>query len=400
MKDFLDKVAGRAARWAVLGACAVAAVAAPQVATAAISGTAFMDYNSNGAKSTGAFTAGTGVAASDAGVPGVTVNAYDMAGTRVATTTTAADGTYTICATGCTGTVRLEFTTPAGYEPSFTGANNETSVRFVSTTAAGVDFAVAKPAEYCQDNPRLVTCIVPFLSTTSQPGAVTLSSGLGALQYIDQSGKNFGDVTAAAPRQVNTTAQLGATFGVGVDRGGNAYFGTYVKRHSPYGFAGATNAIYKVEIGTGATSVFATLGSNALPAHVSASPGTWPDFAADGLRSDNNPNDVFHLVGRAGTGDVDVTPDGSTLYAVEMTEGDQSSTWPRLWKVPINGTGASASAGTPVSYNITKPATFGGVACSGKWHPMGIGMSASTILVGGVCGAEVPEPTRSWSVRT
>ena len=398
MKDFLDKVAGRAARWAVLGACAVAAVAAPQVATAAISGTAFMDYNSNGVKSTGAFTAGTGVAASDAGVPGVTVNAYDMAGTRVATTTTAADGTYTICATGCTGTVRLEFTTPAGYEPSFTGANNETSVRFVSTTAAGVDFAVAKPAEYCQDNPRLVTCIFPFLSTTSQPGAVTLSSGLGALQYIDQSGKNFGDVTAAAPRQVNTTAQLGATFGVGVDRGGNAYFGTYVKRHSPYGFAGATNAIYKVEIGTGATSVFATLGSNALPAHVSASPGTWPDFAADGLRSDNNPNDVFHLVGRAGTGDVDVTPDGSTLYAVEMTEGDQSSTWPRLWKVPINGTGASASAGTPVSYNITKPATFGGVACSGKWHPMGIGMSASTILVGGVCGAEVPEPTRSWSV--
>ena len=398
MKDFLDKVAGRAARWAVLGACAVAAVAAPQVATAAISGTAFMDYNSNGVKSTGAFTAGTGVAASDAGVPGVTVNAYDMAGTRVATTTTAADGTYTICATGCTGTVRLEFTTPAGYEPSFTGANNETSVRFVSTTAAGVDFAVAKPAEYCQDNPRLVTCIFPFLSTTSQPGAVTLSSGLGALQNIDQSGKFWGDITAAAPRQVNTTAQLGATFGVGVDRGGNAYFGTYVKRHSPYGFAGATNAIYKVEIGTGATSVFATLGSNALPAHVSASPGTWPDFAADGLRSDNNPNDVFHLVGRAGTGDVDVTPDGSTLYAVEMTEGDQSSTWPRLWKVPINGTGASASAGTPVSYNITKPATFGGVACSGKWHPMGIGMSASTILVGGVCGAEVPEPTRSWSV--
>ena len=61
MKDFLDKAAGRAARWAVLGACAVAAVAAPQVATAAISGTAFMDYNSNGVKSTGAFTAGTGV---------------------------------------------------------------------------------------------------------------------------------------------------------------------------------------------------------------------------------------------------------------------------------------------------------------------------------------------------
>jgi hypothetical protein len=103
-------------------------------------------------------------------------------------------------------------------------------------------------------------------------------------------------------------------------------------------------------------------------------------------------------VGRAGIGDVDVTPDGSTLYAVEMTEGNQTTTWPRLWTVPINGTGASASAGTPVAYDIQKPATFGGVACNGKWHPMGIGMSATTVLVGGVCGNETTEPVRSVTI--
>ena len=386
----------RSWRVIVVALCALLVLVAPQVASATITGTAFMDYNSNGAVGVGAFTAGTGVTATDVGVGSVTVNAYNAAGTRVATTTTAADGTYSICSTGCTGTVRLEFTTPAGYEPSFKGTNNATSVRFVSTTATGVDFAVTQPAQYCQDNPKLVTCIFPFLANTSPPGAVTLSSGLGALTMTDD-GRVQGSASTGGT-QLDTAGALGATFGVGVDRGGNSYFGTYVKRHSPYGSGGATNAIYKVNIATGATSVFATLGINTLPAHVAAAPGTWPSYAADGLRSDNNASDVFHLVGRAGIGDVDVTPDGSTLYAVEMTEGNQTSTWPRLWTVPINGTGAAASAGTPVAYDIQKPATFGGVACSGKWHPMGIGMSPTTILVGGVCGAESAEPTRSWSV--
>ena len=199
----------------------IATLALPCAAQATITGTAFMDYNSNGAVGIGAFTAGTGVTATDVGVGGVTVNAYNAAGTRVATTTTASDGTYSICASGCTGTVRLEFTTPAGYEPSFTGTNNGTSVRFVSTTATGVDFAVTNPAQYCQDNPRLVTCIFPFLGNTSPPGAVTLSSGLGPLTFTT-TGLVSGSATSGGA-QVNTTGVLGATFGVGVDRGGTCF---------------------------------------------------------------------------------------------------------------------------------------------------------------------------------
>ena len=66
----------------------IATLALPCAAQATITGTAFMDYNSNGAVGVGAFTAGTGVTATDVGVGGVTVNAYNAAGTRVATTAT------------------------------------------------------------------------------------------------------------------------------------------------------------------------------------------------------------------------------------------------------------------------------------------------------------------------
>ena len=126
---------------AVLGACLLA----PVQAGAAITGTAFMDYDSNGTNDVGGFVSGSSVKATDVGVAGVTVNAYDSTGTRVSTTTTAADGTYTVCSSGCTGTVRLEFSVPAGYQPSFKGTNNGTSVRFVSSTTTRAPCRCLRP---------------------------------------------------------------------------------------------------------------------------------------------------------------------------------------------------------------------------------------------------------------
>ncbi|MFM7068870.1 MAG: SdrD B-like domain-containing protein, partial [Actinomycetes bacterium] len=92
---------------------------------------------------------------------------------------------------------------------------------------------------------------------------------------------------------------------------------------------------------------------------------------------------IFAKVGRVGLGDVDVTSAGKTLLAVDMDE-----TAPKLYTVPILGSGDAVTAGTPVATPIPKPATFGAVACPGKWHPMGIGVRGSRVLVGGVCGAE------------
>ena len=87
-------------------------------ATGTVTGTVFNDKNSNGAND------GT-----DAGVSGVVVSAYDSSGAQVGTTTTSGDGTYSLnVSSSATNNVRIEFTTPNGYQPSFQGAANATSI--------------------------------------------------------------------------------------------------------------------------------------------------------------------------------------------------------------------------------------------------------------------------------
>ena len=105
----------------------IAMLALPCAAQATITGTVYMDYNSNGANNVGGFASGSSVTATDIGVGSVTINAYDATGTRVSTATSSANGSYTVCSSGCSGTVRLEFSVPSGYQPSFKGANNVAS---------------------------------------------------------------------------------------------------------------------------------------------------------------------------------------------------------------------------------------------------------------------------------
>lgn len=384
----------------MIGAMAVA-LATPALALGGtITGTAYLDRNSNGTFDTAAFTPGAGgvARAGDSAVSGVTVNAYDNAGALAGTATTASNGAYSLT-TAATGTVRIEFTTPSGYQPSFRGARNGTSIQFVNATATGVDFGLVKPSDYCQDNPGLVTCAPPFkdsmTASPTSPGGIYVPSSLSAITATAQ-----GSVSAAQSggTTIANNASLGSVFGVGVDRQRNAYFGTYVKRHSAYGPSGATNTIYRRNLDTGTAATvtpFVTL-PGALPAHSEQAPtslqaGNPPPYAVDGNRNvtfgQTGYSNVYAMVGRAGLGDVDVSPDGTTLYAVDM---DESA--PKLWTVPITGSGAGVTAGTPSSTALPAPATFGGVPCVGTWHPMAIGVRDERVLVGGVCGAESDGP--------
>lgn len=371
---------------------AAAGVALPATAFGAISGTVYADYNSNGKRDTGGFVSGSSVTATDGGIAGVVVRAYDNSGAKVGEATTGADGTYSLAASA-SGTVRVEFTNPIDYEPSFAGQASGSSVQFVSADAKDVDYGIGRPGDFCQDNPKLVTCRQPatnqMAAYPASDGVFTLPGAFGVAQKFTQWGNVFGtetDVLATGLLPVAKQTAIGATFGIGVDKGGNAYLGTYVKRHSPYGPAGNTNAIYRVNLTTGESSTFVDLGGS-LPQHSAVAPGGFPAYSQDGLRvlnpGDPGYSNVYASVGRAGLGDLDVTPDGSTLLAVEMTESA-----PKLWSIPINGSGASASAGTPSSVAIPAPASFGGVSCVGPWHPMGLGVRGSRVLVGGVCGGD------------
>src|SRR5262249_1992952 len=104
--------------------------------------------------------AGTGTVrtAIDRGIAGVAVTAFDSSGAVKGTTTTAANGTYTLTI-GALGPYRVEFQNlPRGYSSRTDGADNPSAVRFLPDgTTTGLNFGVAVPAQYSVNNPDIVT---------------------------------------------------------------------------------------------------------------------------------------------------------------------------------------------------------------------------------------------------
>lgn len=68
----------------------------PQIVAADITGKVFLDFNANG-------TFDTGASFNEVGMAGITVKAFDAAGTQATTATTTADGSYTL--TGLRGQI-------------------------------------------------------------------------------------------------------------------------------------------------------------------------------------------------------------------------------------------------------------------------------------------------------
>jgi hypothetical protein len=351
-------------------------------ASGTVSGTVFQDFNANGVRET-ALRLGRAV---DRGIAGVEVRAFDRTGALVGTATTSATGAYTLSVTGAdTSDVRIEFSIPdtaelRGLVPSTStvstgasGSTRGTTIQFATIGDTGVDLGLNRPGEYCQNDPTLVTCgYHRGTGTTTTVGAFTLPGAM----------VNFTDQNATATR-IGSSLALGSVFGIGVDRTRNVYLGTHLKRHVEYGIGGPTNTIYRINLDRpDEVSIFLTLPGE-LPVHDPTPAGTLPEYSGD--------VGVFPFVGRVGLGDVDVTPDGRTLLAVDVDE-----TAPKLYLIPLVGTGDAVEPGTyavtaiprPDADGVARPAFFDAVACPGIWHPMGLGVRGDRILVGGVCGAE------------
>ncbi|KPI17159.1 Cna B domain protein [Actinobacteria bacterium OK074] len=301
------------------------------------------------------------------GMPGVKVTLTDDAG-HTLTSTTTDDGTavFTPATSDLTGgKYRIQVVNPDAntYRPAVAGlATGADAMRsntgFVDVSGAtDVTYTTGfwDPGVYCQENPTLVTCNLAKGDATGKNGLVSFGG-----DFTNTSpGGTFTNLTA------NTAQQ--SVFGIGTDRTGNTYMGTLVKRHAEYGPAGAVNAIYRYNTTSQAVSTFVTL------------PGTLT--AHDSADSYLNDDAVYSKVGREGIGDVDVSGDGKTLYAVDLNDS-------KLYTVPIQGTGDTVTAGTQTAYDIPKPAD-----CVGDWHPYGIGVRGARVLVGGVCGAETTVST-------
>ncbi len=295
------------------------------------------------------------------GLAGVRVTLTDDAG-RVRNATTGADGLATFAATSelTGGKYRIKVTNPDpdNLSPAVAGLGTgadviRSGVGFVDVSGGtNVTYTTGfwDPGLYCQENPTLVTCnLAKGDAPGTYKGLVSFGGGF--------TGNTYGGVT-----QLTDNTKQQAVFGIGVDRTGNKYMGTLVKRHTAYGPAGATNTIYR-QFGTdNAVDTFVTL-PGTLTAHE-----TTDNWLHD--------NAVYSKVGREGIGDVDVSGDGKTLYAVNLNDS-------KLYSVAVHGSGDTVRPGTQAAYDIPRPR-----ACVGQWHPYGIGVRGKRVLVGGVCGAE------------
>jgi hypothetical protein len=321
---------------AVLAAASLAPLgrAAPAVAAGPgeIDGLVFEDFNQDGAKQSSEF-----------GLAGITVTATAEDGT-VTTTTTSATGTYTL--TGLSGKYRVEFSgAPGSMVPSKQGAGNGTTVQFASAGAT-LNAAFTKPGDYCQSNPNIAaTCfrMAPF----SNPS-------LRVLPYNSTGTTPAGMVSRA------TLAQTGSTFGVAYHKPSKTIFqGAFLKRGVALG-SGGIGAIYAVNAsGTPASSLFTTIpgaGADGRPAT--------PDWTRD--------IETYSRVFKNGLGDLDMSEDQKTLYAVNLATNAVHS-------IGINRDGTVGAAGAPMIVN--SPST-----CSAsQFHIFGLGIDGTRGLIGGVC---------------
>ncbi|MFE7842485.1 SdrD B-like domain-containing protein [Streptomyces sp. NPDC057474] len=207
-----------------------------------------------------------------------------------------------------------------------------------------------EPGVYCQEKPYLVSCSLAKGDASGQQGLTRFRSDFTA------------GYPGGSPTRLTTNTEQQAVFGIGVDRTGNKYLGTSVKRHTEYGFRGPVNAIYRYNDDTDAVTHFVTLPGDLTP--------------HDPANAYLNDDEIYERVGREGLGDVDVSGDGKTLYAVNLNDS-------QLYRVPLHGSGDAVTPGAWSAYEVPRPE-----GCEGDWHPYGIGVRGKRVLVGGVCGAE------------
>ncbi len=363
--------------------------AAPE--TGIVEGTVFHDVNQNGVQDAG-----------ESGEAGIEVRGYDDLGNSVGPVTSGTDGQYSLPLTGLDdasgGTYRIEFVIPSSHDHLESGPvpaaatsgtiRSGSSIQFSAPTgtvaagAAGVDFGVAMPSNYCQANPDLVTSCFIFGDQSADIDALV---SFGAT--------NSGEIGSGghvSPTNLANDTDIGTTVGLAWHRSSESIFSaTFAKRATGWGPDGS-GAIYTTAADGSGSSLLVDLGATAggtvlRPGDVGYTDD--PGVSNQWLKDAN----MFEQVGQAGLGDLEMSPDGTTLYAVGLADSS-------LYEIPISPAGV---AGAPVARLIPDPGCVDGV-----WRPFGLGIDGGDVLVGGVCdatsgtAADLEAHVRAWDGST
>jgi uncharacterized repeat protein (TIGR01451 family) len=342
-----------------------------------ITGTIFRDFNSNGIYES--ITNPVSYTYGEPGVGGVTVTAYNAAGTAVSTTTSstlaASLGSYTLSGLTTGQPYRVEFTNliTNDYE-AFRGSNNATAVQFVNAGASNVNFGVNYPANYCQSvSPQMVTSCFVSINASGTPALEARPAIVGLPYTVVESMKVETDYA--------TVGDVGAVWGISYKKDTKQIFSSaFTKRH--VGFTdGGPNAIYVTTPSTGVTTEFfnfTTVGGTAVTSTTEAhgndlpTPGNGSPTSGQ-LASYDIP--AFDAVGKTSLGGLDISDDDKTMYAVNLKDR-------KLYTIDI-------ATKTATGYSIPNPGcTTSGTAVNGSYRPFAVKYHRGKVYVGVVCTRE------------
>ncbi|MGL4423436.1 MAG: SdrD B-like domain-containing protein, partial [Gemmataceae bacterium] len=364
----------------------------------AITGTVFQDYNGNGSfETTGILNnegSGTIATATDTGLAGVTVTAFDANNNNLGSVQTSTNGTYTLNVPA-TGQYRVEFTNlPSGYKYGPSGISAGTAVQFVdSGVASNINLAAVEPIRSnSSNNPLIFTNQYSYGGTT--PGAAT-SPNADAPAIISfrysagavDTDTNADNHKAGVNEIVIPQSQVGTTWGLGYDQVTNRVFASsYTKRHAGYGPAGP-GAIYSFAVPEENSTVKSTSATPwfVLPAgQAGGGAGSLNALRLTYTNIDEYNRDGDNLgwdsVGKTSWGGLDVNETGSELYAMNLFDRN-------LYVIPINNDG---TAGTPRTFQVPKPSNATGNGL-GDVRPFAVQYYKGLVYVGMVNSAETTQ---------
>ena len=244
------------------------------------------------------------------GVAGVTVKGVDENGKEFSTVTDE-NGTYTI--KGLSGKVRLEFSNwPSYLKESYNGGVENSSVRFINDGDTDVNFGLHNPEDFTFDNnPILITAI--YKGGRADGATSGKERSIVRWKYQDYSAESFETLT--------TKAQTESIWGLAYDkRTKKIYASPVLHRHvglldndnDGYGDIGV---IYRLENNVSNPSV------EEFYRFKNSEVGFIENDTNRNLPDSLDPSyDVksFDKIGNIGLGDIDLSPDGKTLYVANI----------------------------------------------------------------------------------
>ena len=331
-----------------------------------IGGSVYQDFNGNGR-----------LDPLETRLTGTVVTAYGD-DNAVVDSATVTNGSYSLNVPDGTR-VRLEFTSLAGSSsPGPAGYNSETTVQFVTAPSCAADLAINRPYDYCNPDPRALTACHAL---NSDPTSSNASPALISVPWFvtDEEPSYFQNPLHDYPADIG---QLGSVFGLAYQQATRTIFAAaFLRGDSDLGPSG-TGAIYSVDLRLASSNSARVLGDDEAPfadlnSLVSAgfsgtTTGTVNAPAAGALKE--------------GLGDIDLSPDQQTLWAVNLESSNRA-----LVEIAIGDPWTQPAAGDVTVHPL--PLTLS--TCTGDTgdiRPFGLGFNPdpadSLVYVGVVCTAE------------